>query len=151
MPSPTNGATISTSYNYTFSIGSGSLTHALPILKNEELLLLRAQAAIELNDLATATTYLNFVRVNSGGLAPYAAFATQAAARNALLYEKRYSLLFEGPQRLLDLRAYSRMNSASFVAGSASSPFPGDLFTSALPITITELNARGGSAPLTCP
>jgi len=146
-----SGATISTLYNYTFSIGSSSLTHALPILKNEELLLLRAQAAIELGDLVTATTYLNFVRVNSGGLAPYALFATQAAARNALLYEKRYSLLMEGPQRLLDLRAYSRMNAASFVPGSASSPFPGDLYTSALPITITELNARGGTAPMVCP
>ena len=147
----TNGATITTQYDYAFSLGSTSLTHGLPILKNEELLLLRAQAAIELGDLPTATTYLNYVRVNSGGLAPYALFASAAAARNALLYEKRYSLLFEGPQRLLDLRVYSRLNSANFVALSESSPFAGDIFTSALPITITELNARNGSAPLVCP
>jgi hypothetical protein len=146
-----SGTTLVTSYDYAFSLGGGSLTHALPILKNEELLLLRAQAAIELNDMVNATTYLNFVRVNSGGLAPYALFTTQAAARNALLYEKRYSLLMEGPQRLLDLRAYDRMNKANFLPGSNSSPFPGDLFTSALPITITELNARGGTAPLVCP
>lgn len=145
-----NGTTLTTPYDYAFSLGSSSLTHPLPIMKNEELLLLRAQAAIELNDLATATTYLNYVRVNSGGLAPYATFATQAAARNALLYEKRYSLMFEGPQRLLDLRAYNRMNSANFLPGSAASPFPGDVFLQALPIPINELNARGGSAPVTC-
>src|ERR1043166_4541875 len=147
----TNGATITTQYDYAFSIGASSLTHALPILKNEELLLLRAQAAIEQNDLATATQYLNFVRVNSGGLAPYPLFVSQAAARSALLYEKRYSLLFEGPHRLLDLRAYALMNSTTFKPGTSNSPFAGDLFTSALPIPINELNARGGTAPLVCP
>lgn len=146
-----NGATITTQYDYAFSIGGTSLTHALPILKNEELLLLRAQAAIELNDIPTATTFLNYVRVNSGGLAPYAGL-TQTTARDALLYEKRYSLLFEGSQRLLDLRGYNRMNSTSFVTGSSSSPFPGDVFTSTLPITITEINARGGGVvPVVCP
>lgn len=146
-----SGTTITSLSDFYQSLGSSSLTAALPILKNEELLLLRAQIAIEQNDLLTATTYLNYVRTTSGGLAPYALFATQAAARNALLYEKRYSLLMEGPQRLLDLRAYSRLNSANFTAGGKSSPFPGDVFTSALPIPINELNARGGSAPMTCP
>jgi starch-binding outer membrane protein, SusD/RagB family len=144
------GTTVSTPFDYAFSLGSTSLTHPLPILKNEELLLLRAQAAIELNDLATARTFLNFVRVNSGGLAPYGVFASLPDARNALLYEKRYSLLMEGPQRLLDLRAYSRLNSTSFHAGTASSPIPGDVFTSALPIPKPELDARGGSVTLTC-
>lgn len=129
---------------------AATLTSPMAILKNEELLLLRAQVAIEQNDLATATTYMNYVRQTSGGLAAYSVFATQAAARNALLYEKRYSMLMEGPHRLLDLRAYSRLNGTSFVAGSKSSPFPGDVFTTALPIPINELNARGGSAPMTC-
>jgi hypothetical protein len=146
-----NGTNVGTNLDYTFSLGSTSLTHAQPILKNEELLLLRAQAAIELNDLATATTYLNFIHVSSGGLPAYAAFTSQAAARNALLYEKRYSLLFEGPQRLVDLRAYGRMNATNFKPGTTNSPFVGDAFTSALPIPTAELNARGGSVTTTCP
>ena len=142
---------LTSSYDFVNSVSSAALTIPQPILRNEELLLLRAQAAIELNDLATATQYLNFVRVNSGGLTAYPTFTSQAAARNALLYEKRYSLLMEGPQRLLDLRAYSRMNSASFVAGSASSPFPGDVFTSALPVPINEINFRDPKlTTLTC-
>src|SRR5262249_19204410 len=81
------GTTLSSSYDFVYSLGSTSLTVGMPILKNEELLLLRAQAAIELNDLATATQYLNFVHVNSGGLTAYPTFTSQAAARNALLYE----------------------------------------------------------------
>lgn len=145
-----SGTTVTSKTDYVNSLGSSSLTAPLPILKNEELLLLRAQIAIEQNDLATATTYVNYVRQTSGGLAPYGVFASQAAARDALLYEKRYSLLMTGPHRLLDLRAYSRLNGTSFVALSKSSPFTGDVFTSALPIPINELNARGGSAPMTC-
>lgn len=144
------GTSISTQYDFYHSIGSSNLTTPLPILKNEELLLLRAQAAIELGDLGTATTYLNFVHTNSGGLAAYPTFTSAAAARNALLYEKRYSLLFDGPQRLVDLRAYSRLNSTTFKPGTFNSPFAGDIFTTALPIPIAELNARGGTAPLTC-
>jgi hypothetical protein len=149
-----SGTTLVTQYDFSLSLGSSNLTAPIPILKNEELLLLRAQIAIEQNgpgDLATATTYLNYVRTTSGGLAPYAVFASQAAARNALLYEKRYSLLMEGPQRLVDLRAYGRVNAANFIPGTSNSPFPGDVFTTALPIPIGEVNARGGSVAMTCP
>jgi len=142
--------TVATQYDYAFSLGATSLTHSLPILKNEELLLLRAQAAIELNDLATARTYLNYVRQGSGGLAPYGVFTSQPQARSALLYEKRYSLLMEGPQRLVDLRAYNLLNATNFHPGTANSPITGDIFTTTLPIPINELNARGGSAPMTC-
>ena len=147
---PIGNTTIATQYDYEFSVAGGALTHGLPILTNEELLLLRAQAAIELNDLATARTYLNYVRQNSGGVTAYGAFANQAAARTALLYEKRYSLLMEGPQRLLDLRAYSLLNATSFHAATASSPVAGDVFTSALPIPKPEVDARGGSVTVTC-
>ena len=56
----------------------------------------------------------------------------------------------EGPQRLLDLRAYDRLHASSFVPGTANSPISGDIYTTTLPIPINELNARGGSAPMTC-
>lgn len=113
----------------------------LAILRNGELVLLRAQAYIHLNNLAAATADLNTVHVNAGGLAPYPVFTTQADAINALLYEKRYSLLFEGAQRLVDLRAYGRLNSANFRKESTS-----DAYNSVLPIPIAEINARGGGA-----
>ncbi len=80
----------------------------IPVIRNEELILLRAEANIGLNQLAAALTDINFIRVNSGGLAPLAAFANQADALTAVLYEKRYSLLWEG-HRWFDVRRYNRL------------------------------------------
>ncbi len=80
----------------------------LPVIRNEELILLRAEANIGLNNLAAALTDINYIRVNSGGLAPLGAFATQADALTALLYEKRYSLLWEG-HRWFDVRRWNRL------------------------------------------
>ena len=82
---------------------------SLPIIRNEELILLRAEANIGLNNLPAALTDINYVRVNSGGLAPIAALANQTDAVTAVLYEKRYSLLWEG-SRWPDVRRYGRLN-----------------------------------------
>jgi hypothetical protein len=113
-----------------------NLSGPIPILKNAELLLLRAQANIELGRLDLALLDINAVRVADGGLAPYVAFATKADAITAVLYEKRYSLLGESAQRLVDLRAYSRLNA------SAGPGTTGDIFQSALPIPKSQLDAR---------
>ncbi len=83
-------------------------TTPVPIIRNEELILLRAEANIGLNNLAAALTDLNFVRTTAGQLAPLAPFASQAAAIDALLYERRYSLLWEG-HRWFDVRRYNRL------------------------------------------
>ena len=82
---------------------------SIPIIRDEELVLLRAEANIGLGNLAAALTDINFVRVNSGGLAPLGAFADANAAITAVLYEKRYSLLWEG-SRWVDVRRYGRLN-----------------------------------------
>jgi hypothetical protein len=108
------------------------------------MLLLRAQVKIELGDLPGATADINVVRTLDGGLAPIAVPATKAAAISAVLYEKRYSLLAESAQRLVDLRAYGRMN-ATFL----KKELPGDVFQSILPIPKRELDARGVTT-LTC-
>jgi starch-binding outer membrane protein, SusD/RagB family len=81
---------------------------SIPVIRNEELILLRAEANIGLNNLAAALTDINFVRVNSGGLLPLAPFANAADALTAVLYEKRYSLLWEG-HRWFDVRRYNRL------------------------------------------
>jgi starch-binding outer membrane protein, SusD/RagB family len=83
---------------------------SVPVIRNEELILLRAEANIGLNNLAAALPDINYVRVNSGGLAPLGAFASQADALTALLYEKRYSLLWEG-HRWFDVRRWGRLTS----------------------------------------
>jgi len=90
-----------------FSVYPTNTTPA-PIIRNEELMLIRAEANIFTNNFATALQDINNVRSVSGGLGP-AAFATQAAGLTALLYERRYSLLLEG-QRWNDNRRFGLLN-----------------------------------------
>jgi hypothetical protein len=85
----------------------------IPIIRNEELILLRAEANIGLNtvaSLAAAVTDLNTIRVRSGKLPLYAGATTQIALLDELLYNKRYSLMFEGGHRWIDLRHYGRLS-----------------------------------------
>jgi hypothetical protein len=81
----------------------------VPIIKNEELILLRAEARYNNGDPVGALADINFVRVNSGGLAPLAGFADANAFVDELLYNRTYSLLFEGGHRWVDARRYNRL------------------------------------------
>jgi hypothetical protein len=107
----------------------------IPIIRNEELILIRAEANILLNDLTSALADINFVRVNSGGLAPLGAFADQAAATNALLLERRYSLLWEGGHRWIDMKRYGRL-------GQIAVDRSGDVVHPTFPIPRDEVLAR---------
>lgn len=83
-------------------------TTPLPILRNEELILLRAEANIGLNQFAAALQDLNYIRTTAGLLPPIPSLANRDAAIDALLYEKRYSLLWEG-HRWFDVRRWGRL------------------------------------------
>jgi hypothetical protein len=117
------------------------------ILSNEELILLRAQVEIEQNDFVSATADINTVRTQYG-LTARPLLTTKAAAIDAVLYEKRYSLFFEGAKRLVDLRAYGRFNPTYLtpeVANGSTDPF-----VSMLPIPKSEADQRGGTVTKTC-
>ncbi len=90
-----------------FSVYSGP-TAPIPIIRNEELILLRAQANLGLGNLGAAQADLNTIRVKSGGLAPRS-YASAAAALDDLLRQKRYSLLWESGSRWIDARRYGRL------------------------------------------
>lgn len=107
----------------------------IPIIRNEELLLLRAEANLRLNNLSAALNDINFVRTTSGGLPALPAFGSQAAGIDALLYERRYSLLFEWGHRWIDMRRYSRL-------GQLAIDRPGDLVYPTFPIPTDEVLAR---------
>jgi hypothetical protein len=81
----------------------------VPIIKNEELILLRAEARYQSGDVLGALADINFVRVNSGGLAPLVGFADLTTFVDELLYNRTYSLLFEGGHRWVDYRRYGRL------------------------------------------
>jgi SusD family. len=79
-----------------------------PILKNEELILLRAEANFQLGNTTAALADLNFIRVNSGGLAPLpSSFSGDFITE--ILYNRTYSLLFEQGTRWVDARRYGRL------------------------------------------
>ena len=81
----------------------------VPIIKNEELVLLRAEANLALGDRAAAIGDINYVRVNSGGLASLPLnFAGDLVGE--VLYNRRYSLFFEYGHRWVDMRRYGRLD-----------------------------------------
>jgi hypothetical protein len=84
-------------------------TTPVPILKNEELILLRAEANYQSGNIQGALDDINFIRVNSGGLAPLGGFADLNAFVDELLYNRTYSLLFEAGHRWVDYRRYGRL------------------------------------------
>jgi starch-binding outer membrane protein, SusD/RagB family len=146
-----DGVTFVTPYDPAVTVTSNpaNQTRPIPILKNEELFLVRAQAKIGLSDYVGAAQDMNIVRSVSGGpaLPPYTTFATQAAAINAVLYEKRYSLLTDGAQRLVDLRAYGRLNNVSFPNPGTNpiAPYASDPYNKVLPYPQSEIDARSGN------
>ena len=137
-----NGVT--SKYKSTVTDPTG-LSNPIAVLKNAELLLVRAQAEVGLGDLASATDDVNAVRQQDGALAPLPVFTSATQAIDAILYEKRYSLLGESAQRLVDLRAYGYLTASGVaqhgaIAGGPGGP--GDLFQTALPIPKTQLDTR---------
>lgn len=85
-----------------------SLNSPITWVKNEELILLRAEANIGLGKLSAAIQDINFIRVNSGGLAPIPD-PYPGDLLGELLYNKRYSLLWEGGHTWIDMRHYGRL------------------------------------------
>lgn len=112
-----------------------SPTASVPIIRNEELILLRAEANLGLNNIPAALTDINFIRTTSGGLPTYAGPQTPAAVLDELLYEKRYSLLFEG-HRWIDLRHYNKL-------GTLPKDLPAHKIFSKFPLPRAECIIRG--------
>ena len=98
-------------------------TNASPIaiIRNEELILLRAEAKLGSGDKAGAIADMNIVRQNSGGLPASTLTAANSTDEilTGILYEKRYSLMMEG-HRWVDARRYGRL--ASLPLDIASGP-----------------------------
>lgn len=88
-----------------------AISTSIPIIRNEELILLRAEGLLATGDKTGALALINNIRVNSGGLAPttLTAASSDDAILTELLLQKRYSLLLEG-HRWIDMRRYGRLS-----------------------------------------
>lgn len=86
-------------------------TTPLAIIRNEELILIRAEARWFTGDKAGAISDINFIRTNSGGLAATALTTASSDAdfTTELLYNRRYSLFFEFGHRWWDARRFNRL------------------------------------------
>ncbi|MGA8854471.1 MAG: RagB/SusD family nutrient uptake outer membrane protein [Christiangramia sp.] len=82
-------------------------TDNIPIVRNEELILLYAEANI-FQDPAEAVNALNIIR-GSAGLDPYTGPTTETALIDEMLMQRRYSLYAEG-HRWIDMRRYDRLD-----------------------------------------
>ncbi|SMO38518.1 RagB/SusD family nutrient uptake outer membrane protein [Solitalea koreensis] len=84
-----------------------SNTDPIAIIRNEELILIYAEANIQTNQLANAVVALNIIRTKNN-LLPYAGAVTQTALITEMLKQRRYSLYVEG-HRWVDMRRYGRL------------------------------------------
>ncbi len=83
----------------------------VPIIRNEELILIYAEAKIQLGgagNFTDAVKALNRIR-NAAGLPNYSGPMTQAALITEMLKQRRYSLYAEG-HRWIDMRRYNLLN-----------------------------------------
>ena len=115
--------------NLVFTIYKSN-TAPLPIIRNEELILLRAEARYFTNDFVGALSDINLIRTTSGGLAPRGAFVSQADFVAELLKQRRYSLMFEGGHRWIDARRFGLLSTLPKVLPThtvpSRFPFPRD-------------------------
>jgi hypothetical protein len=82
----------------------------IAIIRNEELILLRAEARFFTSDVVGALSDINLIRTTSGGLAPRGPFLNQSDFVTELLKQRRYSLLFEGGHRWIDMRRFGLLS-----------------------------------------
>ena len=134
LPAPRTVQNITTDQLFTIY---NSITAPIPIIRNEELILLRAEAHIGMNNINAAEADINLIRTRSGGLEPVD-LTSAAQALDELLYNKRYSLLFEGGHRWIDLRRYGRLNTLPLAGPAHTVP-------TRFPFPESECLARGGS------
>jgi len=85
-----------------------SSTAPTPIIRNEELILIYAEAEIQKNDLPDAVIALNTIR-EAHNLPAYSGTVSQAALITEMLNQRRYSLFCEG-HRWVDMRRYNLLS-----------------------------------------
>lgn len=104
-----NNGTVTTdgiSTNVQVSLYGGNAA-PIPIIRNEELILMMAEANIGTDNAATVTA-INLIR-NAAGLADYAGGTDNASLLDEIMVQRRYSLFGEG-HRWIDLRRLNRLD-----------------------------------------
>lgn len=85
-----------------------SVTDPVPLIRNEELILIYAEAKIQNNQFPDALVALNTIR-DKHNAGTYGGAVTKDALISDLLRQRRFSLFYEG-HRWVDLRRYEKLN-----------------------------------------
>ncbi|MBG9375872.1 RagB/SusD family nutrient uptake outer membrane protein [Panacibacter sp. DH6] len=85
-----------------------SSTANIPIIRNEELILIYAEANIQTGNFSEAVKAVNVIR-NAHGLNDYTGALTTDALVDEMLLQRRYSLFYEG-HRWIDMRRYNKLD-----------------------------------------
>src|SRR4051812_16130401 len=83
-----------------------SNTAPIPIIRNEELILLYAEVKAQLGATTEAVNAINKIRNLAGGLSNYSGATDKASLITEILKQRRYSLYGEG-HRWIDMRRYN--------------------------------------------
>jgi starch-binding outer membrane protein, SusD/RagB family len=119
-------------------------TSPAPIFRNEELILLQAEALYFTGDAAGALANVNFIRRRSGGLAARGPFVDANDFTTELLRQRRYSLLWEG-HRWVDVRRFGLVPTLPLDR-------PGQYRQVEMPVPQAECLQRvGATGALACP
>jgi len=125
----------------------------IPIIRNEELVLLRAEARWFTGDTARARTDLAAVRTGSGGANAVSAVPTPATDSefvSEVLLQRTLSL-YQEAQRWVDYRRFGRLAALNTLQQDLAANFT---VASASPLPNQECDARarrGQPAPMSCP
>jgi hypothetical protein len=93
--------------NYDFSLYKTN-TDPIPIIRNEELILIYAEVKAQTNDPLEAVKAINRIR-NAANLANYTGATDMTSLVTEILKQRRYSLFGEG-HRWIDLRRYNLLS-----------------------------------------
>ena len=106
-----------------------SSTAPMSLIRNEELILIYAEANIQLNNFLQAVASLNIIRAEHN-LPAYSGTVDRPSLINEMLYERRYSLFMEG-YRWIDGRRYNLM-------GTLPIDRPGEDVWTEFPLPVSE-------------
>jgi starch-binding outer membrane protein, SusD/RagB family len=124
-----------------------SPTTPTPIMLNKELVLLRAEVEWGQANLSQALALANYIRTNDGGLAAKS-LSSSTDILNQILYEKRFSLLWQSPDRWYDSRMFGKLNGSNPPVGLGLENGLPPLYN--VPLPQGEIDARGGDLTKTC-
>jgi starch-binding outer membrane protein, SusD/RagB family len=140
------GIPIEGTLKYAMYLSNGAANPAaeIPIIRDEELVLLRAEAELGLGQLGPATNDINATRQGSGNLPALSGGLSADSLLTDLLYERRYSLMWEQGTRWIDARRYKLL-------GTIPVDVTGGHVPTIMPVPNSECLARGLGATCTPP